>query len=192
MQKKLLSYLKSFKENEGGHVLYTFEETAVSLSHAATFIEAAAKAGDPVAVIESEKNIPFLYTKLKGLLTEEEFKNVHFINNFSYYMSNGNFHPPTVEKHFARIVDHYFHEDATLHTWARVEWGDEATAFEMIADFEDKADRTVSGRKMISVCAYDKKRLSVDLINRLRPNHQYHMSDTDFTISLEYNPAKVK
>ncbi|MBM7097479.1 MULTISPECIES: MEDS domain-containing protein [Alteribacter] len=179
MHKFISASVKRMREGDGGHIFYKFNDSEAYLNNAVTFILEGVNAGDDVAVIESERIMPALQSKLNEVLTEKQQKKIHYMNNFQFYLFNGNFHIHKVQNYFSRLIEPYEGEIPGIRTWAHVEWGEDSELQDEVAKFEEIADEMVSENKLISVCAYSADRICEKIEDRLQRCHPFLMTDNN-------------
>jgi hypothetical protein len=74
------------------------------IENAIEFIEQGIRGGDQVLFVENTRIYPMIQRKLEERLTAEEMEKFHYVNNFDFYWTHGNFHPQTIQSLFERFV----------------------------------------------------------------------------------------
>jgi hypothetical protein len=92
--------------------------------------------------------------ELKKQLSKKQLDHVHFICNFDFYCSNGDFHPPTVF-HYSKYIQPFLEKGVNISTWGLVEWRDDYEINKKIEEYEKQVDFFVKEKGIISVRAYD-------------------------------------
>ncbi|MGG1572572.1 MEDS domain-containing protein [Fictibacillus sp. NRS-1165] len=170
-----------------GHIFYHFNDEELYLENLVSYILSGLEKHQLILVIENMKILPKLQEKLNLLLTEEQRSYVRMVNNFDYYLSNGDFNTTTVVKHFERDLSSLKDFNLPIRTWAHVEWSSSEPDVELLKDFETTADDFVLLENTLSVCAYSSERLTSELCTLLKKVHKYCMTDHHFSESALYN-----
>lgn len=108
------------------------------------------------------------------------------MNNFEYYLSNGDFNTKTILNHFKHHNDQLRKDNTSVRTWAHVEWASSEPDVELLKEFESTADSFVKENGLLSVCAYSSTHLSSELTRVLELVHEYVMSDDTVSLSPVY------
>lgn len=183
MSLKGISYLKKDimgiqdKLSKGDHVFYYVEDNDCYITNAVSYIKDGIEQGDQILFVENERSYPKILERLEALFTEEQLKNVHYINNFTFYWRNGNFHPPTILEYFSTLIDPFLEKEMSFRTWGHIEWRDDIEISKSIQEYEFVLERLVPEKNAISVCAYDAERLSNSLKQSLLNCHGLYMTD---------------
>ncbi len=162
---------------EEGHIFYSFQEKERYIENAITYITSGVEQGSCVLLIENDRYFSLLRTKLESLLTKEQLKRIHHVNNYDFYYSRGDFHLTSIISYFSKIIGSYRENNLSIRTWAHVEWGDTEEISCEIKKFEEEANKAVSSMKLLSVCAYDADRLTESLQRSLTCSHNFVMTD---------------
>ncbi|KAB7667130.1 MEDS domain-containing protein [Bacillus sp. B1-b2] len=163
--------------SQKSHIFYSFEVIEQYIEDAIFFAIHGIKKGEYILFIENDRLFPLIYKKLELKLDKYELEKIHHINSLDFYFFNDDFHTPTIIKYFSNYLSPFLTNNKLIRTWAHVEWGNAKEIIKKIEEFEMEADRFVSEEKLLSVCAYDKGRLSNEMINSLMKSHQYYMTD---------------
>ncbi|WP_257985260.1 MEDS domain-containing protein [Bacillus sp. T33-2] len=129
------------KENKHVHITYYITETESYLNNLISYILSGVEENHHILVIQSERLIPQLYSKLEKVLTKDQIAQVHTINNFDYNMSTGSFQPDTIFENLTKIVAPFYEKNISFRTWAHVEWGQQEEIYKILEELENKADR---------------------------------------------------
>ncbi|MBD8015993.1 MEDS domain-containing protein [Microbacterium sp. APC 3898] len=181
MKKEIADIQDILKKSEGVHIFYYVEELERYIDNAVSYIVSGIEHGDQVLFVESERLYPIIFKRVKDLVSEEQLKNIHFVNNFTFYWRKGNFHPPTILAYFSDLVSPFMEENLSFRTWGHVEWRDETEIKQKIKEYESAVDQLVPQIKAVSVCAYDAPRVSDSLKEILMNSHKFLMTDDDFS-----------
>ncbi|MFE7061610.1 MEDS domain-containing protein [Sutcliffiella sp. NPDC057660] len=174
-----------------GHVYYRFQDEEVYLDHLMGFIRSGMENKQQILVIDSMKNIPKIKARLEKLCTPEEVSMVHIVNNFNYYLLNGDFHTKTILTHFQMDLSIMKNAKQPIRTWAQVEWCSNNPDAELVRKFESIADDYVLKEHLLSVCAYSLKALTPELDTTLEKVHNYVMTDDEFVVSPSYRNSDI-
>ena len=161
------------------HIFYCFNDLERYIENAVSYICSGIEQGDYVFVIENERIFPLLYKKVEPLLAKVQLDKIKHVNNFDFYCTHGDFHPPTIVSYFSKMLETYIEKGASIRTWAHVEWGDLQEITCKIAGFEQEANKAVQSMKVISVCAYDEDRLTESLKASLINSHGYTLTESE-------------
>ncbi|WP_154669125.1 MEDS domain-containing protein [Planococcus antarcticus] len=177
MEKEITDIQDILQTSEGAHVLYYVEEPAPYIDNAVSYIVAGIEQGDRILFVENERLYPKILKRVGELVSEEQLKNIHYVNNFTFYWRNGNFHPPTILAYFFDSVSPFVEEELTFRTWGHIEWRDEMEITKDIKEYESAVNQLIPHIKAISVCAYDASRVSGALREVLLDCHGFLMTD---------------
>ncbi|WP_062237369.1 MEDS domain-containing protein [Fictibacillus sp. FJAT-27399] len=170
-----------------GHIFYSFNDEDTYLENLISYILSGLENHQIILVIENMKVLPKLKEKLNVLFTKEQLTYVRMVNNFDYYLSNGDFNTTTIVNHFESDLSALKNRNLPIRTWAHVEWYSSEPDAELLNDFETIADEFVLQKNTLSVCAYPSERLTSELSILLRQAHKYFMTDNNFSLSSLYN-----
>ncbi|WP_164462094.1 MEDS domain-containing protein [Bacillus sp. FJAT-42376] len=173
MDTSIMAFKKDIDALDKGHVLYFIDEPHVYIKNAAAYILSGVEKGEHVFVIENERMFSSLHALLKTSLTKTQLDMVHFVNNFDFYYSNGDFHTPTIVAYFLEVVKPVLHEKQAFRTWAHIEWGELKDIESKLDAYEINAKTTVHEMELLSVCAYDVVRLPETIKGSLLNSHDY-------------------
>jgi len=180
------TYKSELEKITEGHIFYEFQDEEVYFNNLVTFIQSGIENKQQVLIIENMRNLPKVRTRIDQLFNEEQQKSIRLVNNFEYYLSNGDFNTQTILKHFQQDLSFLMKVNSSIRTWAHVEWASSEPDAELLKEFEATADYFVSEEKMLSVCAYSSSQLSSDLTTVLVKAHSYVMTDDSFLKSSFY------
>lgn len=162
---------------KGAHVCYYVSEMDRYIDNAVAYIVSGIEKGDQVLFVESERLYPKILQRVKELVSEDRLQNIHYVNNFTFYWRNGNFHPPTILAYFSDLVTPFMEEELNFRTWGHIEWRDELKITNDIQEYESAINKLIPQTKAISVCAYDAPRVSASLKKVLLDCHGFLMTD---------------
>lgn len=188
MDNFLAELVDDLKKSNQGHIFYHFNEMEKYLENALSFIVSVVKNDSHVLLVENDRNIIYLRENLKKRLSDEQFEKVHFINNFDFYYSNGDFHAQTIFNYFKSTIEPLLDSKVSVCTWGLIEWSDEDDITNNIERYENDLDNFIQERGLISVCAYDAKRTPKRLKDILIRCHEIMLKD-DEVIYLRQNKA---
>lgn len=181
MRKEIKDIQDTLQTSEGAHVFYYVNELECYIYNAVSYIVAGIERGDQVLFIESERLYPMILKRVEELLSDEQLKNIHHVNNFKFYWETGNFHPPTVLDYFSHLISPFTENELSFRTWVHVEWREEDEIAKDIEEYEIAVDKLIPQIKAISICAYDAPRVSDELKEALMNCHGFLMTDEDIT-----------
>jgi len=179
-------YTDTIEEITDGHVFYQFQDEDIYIENLMSFIQTGIKNNQQLLIIENLRILPKISEKINEVVCSEQQSSIRLVNNFEYYMSNGDFHTETIIKNFQLNLNELKKSNSTIRTWAHVEWTSSEPNIELIKEFESEADSAVRKEKTLSVCAYSTNHLNTTLISTLEELHQYVMTDSTFTLSTSY------
>lgn len=169
-----------------GHVYYRFNDEASYLDNLVTFIKTGLDRNQQILIVENMKNLPKISAKINTLFTAEQQSSIRLVNNYDYYLSNGDFNTHTILTHFQKDRSLFKNLNSLIRTWAHVEWVSTEPDAQLLQDFESNSDDFVKVESMVSVCAYSLANLSSSLNEALEKHHKYIMTDGDFFLSSHY------
>ena len=184
---KTINSISSSKKFDRGHVFYRFKDKQFYINNLMSFIRSGLESKQHILIIESMRTLPQIKTHINEEFSHQQKKAIRLVNNFDYYLANGDFHTKTILAHFQEDLSILKKKNTLIRTWAHVEWASEEPDFLLLEEFESTADNFVKEEGMISVCAYAAESLSSTLDNTLQQLHQYIMTDDNFFISPLYN-----
>ncbi|WP_052948642.1 MEDS domain-containing protein [Mesobacillus campisalis] len=176
MQNGLRQLLSHFNDKEA-HIFYHFNDNDLYLNNVMTFISIGIKKGYHILVIENERNIIHINSRLMKEFSEEECSKVHIINNFDFYYANNSFDPKVIYDHFIKSIAPFLDDHSMVWTWGLVEWGEESEIIPKIKEYEQNLDKFIKGKDIISVCAYDVQRTPEQLKDILMTCHCAMLTD---------------
>ncbi len=184
MKEELIAIPFNDRLVKGDHIFYYVEEQDLYIENAVLYVKEGIEQGDHVLFVENERLYPKIVSRLEELFSQEQLQNVHFVNNFTFYWKNGNFHPPTILKYFSELVNPFHEKDLSYRTWGHIEWRDDDEINKEINEYEQAINQLLPQTKAISVCAYDAARLSASLKDLLTQCHGRYMTDKElYTIA---------
>lgn len=177
MEKEMTDIQEIVQTTEGAHIFYYVNELERYIDNAVSFIIAGIEQGDQVLFVENERLFPKILERVEELVDKEQLKNIHCVNNFTFYWRNGNFHPPTILAHFFDLIGPFMNGKLSCRTWGHIEWRDEMEITKDIEEYECGINQLIPDIKAISVCAYDADRVSDSLKQTLLNCHGFLMTD---------------
>ncbi|MBT2569637.1 MEDS domain-containing protein [Planococcus sp. ISL-110] len=179
MEKEITNIQDTLRTSEGAHVFYYVNELERYIDNAVSYIVAGIKHGDQILFVENERLYPKILKRVEELVSNEQRKNIHYVNNFTFYWRYGNFHPPTILEYFSHLIAPFVEEDLGFRTWGHVEWREEVIIANDIKEYENAVGKLLPQTKAISVCAYDALRVSEGLKEVLMNCHDFLMTDDE-------------
>lgn len=169
-----------------GHVFYDFQDEEAYFNNLLSFIRSGIEMKQQILIIENMRNLPKVRKMIDMLVSDDEQSSIRLVNNFEYYLSNGDFNTQTILNHFQQDLEQLTKENTSIRTWAHVEWASSEPDVELLKEFESTADSYVNEVGLLSVCAYSSTRLSSELTRVLELVHEYVMSDDTLSLSPVY------
>jgi len=169
-----------------GDVFYRFQDGDSYIDHLVSFIETGLDRNEQILIIESMRNLPKISEKINLLFSVEQQLSIHLVNNYDYYVSNGDFNTQTILEHFQKDLPFYRDSNSSIRTWAHVEWVSTEPIAQLHKKIDFEADDFVIQERMVSVSAYSSASLSSCLNDALEQDHKYIMTDDDFSLSSLY------
>jgi PAS domain S-box-containing protein len=174
-----------------GHILYIYDAMESYIENAVSYILSGIEHGNHLLLIDNKIMYERIYTCLQGLITEEKLKYIHYVNNYEYYHSNGDFHFESIINHLNEVFKPLDDKNISVRTWAHVEWEEQNQNLSKISRFENKADQFVNSSELISVCAYDGNRIPATFQIKLLRNHEFFMTDKELVKSNLYKKSSM-
>ncbi|WP_349346852.1 MEDS domain-containing protein [Priestia megaterium] len=184
---KTVNSISSSKKFDKGHVFYRFEDNQFYINNLMSFIKNGLESKQRILIIESMRKLPQIKTNIDKEFSHQQKEAIRLVNNFDYYLANGDFHTKTILTHFQEDLSILKIKNTLIRTWVHVEWASEEPDVLLLEEFESTADNFVKQEGMISVCAYAAESLSSTLDTTLQRLHPYIMTDDTFFISPFYN-----
>nr|WP_280166598.1 MEDS domain-containing protein [Priestia aryabhattai]MDH3111059.1 MEDS domain-containing protein [Priestia aryabhattai]MDH3129728.1 MEDS domain-containing protein [Priestia aryabhattai] len=184
---KTVNSISSSKKFDKGHVFYRFEDNQFYINNLMSFIKKGLESKQRILIIENMRELPQIKANIDKEFSHQQKEAIRLVNNFDYYLANGDFHTKTILTHFQEDLSILKTKNTLIRTWAHVEWASEEPDVLLLEEFESTADNFVKEEGMISVCAYAAESLSSTLDTTLQQLHQYIMTDDTFSISPFYN-----
>ncbi|OIU72761.1 MEDS domain-containing protein [Rossellomorea aquimaris] len=188
MEEEINGFVKS---KPCAHILYCYHNKETYIKKVTAYLVDGVKSGETVILIESERNLKFLIDRLKEELTDNQFKRVHAISNYDFYLSSGSYHPPAIYEQLMKIYTPYFNGDAPFRTWTNVEWGALENPSHIVDWFEKETDKLVNEQQLTLVCAYEAEKMPADMQAILEQSHPLIMTDEDLIESTLYNKVQL-
>ncbi|MEH7886927.1 MEDS domain-containing protein [Bacillus sp. JJ1609] len=179
-------YQSNFTNVTEGHVFYRFQDGDSYIDHLVSFIETGLDRNEQILIIESMRNLPKISAKMNSLFTVEQQSSIRLVNNYDYYVSNGDFNTQTILTHFQKDLTFCKNITSSIRTWAHVEWVSTEPIAQLLTKIDPQADDFAIQERMVSVCAYSSASLSSSLNDTLEEDHKYIMTDDDFSLSSLY------
>ena len=178
-----------FEDQKSVHVLYSYNEMESYIKQVVNYIREGIFAGDYVILIENDRIYPLIEKELDILLSKDQMKLVHRINNFDFYYSSGSYHPPAIQDYFNKTVQPYVENKISFRSWAHVEWTTMKDPLHLIEDFEKVVDEAVNQLSFPLICAYKGERMPEYLKTILMETHPYVLVEDDLIASEQYHPS---
>lgn len=172
--------LKEVNELAGltkGHGLYFFKDQELYVSRLVDFVLSGLDRDEYSIIIENDRIIPLITRRLKESLDERKFDKVKFVNNYDFYYAKGDFNVNSIFDYLPNLIDDYSEMDVVIRTWAHVEWRDDHEISQKLILSEQAADVIVSDTELLSVCAYDSERVSIEIETGLLNCHNFLIKD---------------
>lgn len=159
-----------------GHVAYFFTDQEQYVSNVVDYVIAGLRQNECTIIVESDRMAPMIVLKLAQKLTAPELDQVRFLNNYEFYYAHGDFRINSIPDLLPTLFKGEFDPDMCYRTWAHIEWRDESEVSKLLHS-EEQADIIVAEENLLSVCAYDSRRVSGDFRDRLLASHSIHLHD---------------
>ncbi|MGZ0879952.1 MEDS domain-containing protein [Priestia megaterium] len=168
-------------------MFYRFKDKQFYINNLMSFIKNGLESKQRILIIENMRKLPQIKANIDKEFSHQQKEAIRLVNNFDYYLANGDFHTKTILTHFQEDLSILKIKNTWIRTWAHVERASEEPDVLLLEEFESTADNFVKEEGMISVCAYAAESLSSALDTTLQQLHQYIMTDDAFSISPFYN-----
>ncbi|WP_026695458.1 MEDS domain-containing protein [Peribacillus kribbensis] len=162
-----------------GHVLYFYESLEKYISNVVDFILSGLKQNEYSIIVENDRITPLIKKRLTMSVKANSLEKVMFINNYDFYYAKGDFRINSIFDYFLKFTEGDPVQDAVLRSWAHVEWRDEREISGTLLASENEADKIVSETNLLSVCAYDSTRVSIEFMEGLLDCHNYLISEKE-------------
>ena len=172
MDNIIIKVIKGLNKGDCKHICYIYNDCGGYMENLVSFIMTAINDGDHVLLVENERNILTINTRLQNELSRNQLVNVHYMNNFNFYFSNETFHPQTVSMHFLNYIQPFIENNVSFRTWGHIEWGDDKDIERDIEKYEREVDKLTKDKGIISVCAYPAAKTSDSLRKMLENCHE--------------------
>jgi hypothetical protein len=179
VENNLSQLVNDLEKGNQGHIFYHYNDMGKYLQNALYFIISVVNQGSHLMLVENDRNMIYLKNNLKKRLTDEQFNKIHFMNNFDFYYSNGDFHAQTIFEYFKSSVEPFIESGKPLCTWGLIEWSDELDITHNIEQYEKDVDMHIKDKAIISVCAYDANRTPQRLKETLMRIHDIMITDDE-------------
>ncbi|WHX41125.1 MEDS domain-containing protein [Mesobacillus sp. AQ2] len=156
-----------------GHVLYFYENQDQYILNAAEFITSGLELNEYCIIVENDRNTLLIKKRLTLLVNEYQLEKVVFVNNYDFYYATGDFRVNSIFDYLPDLTGGNSEIDLVARSWAHVEWRDEREVSKKLLDSENEADKIVTETNLLSVCAYDSKRVSKEFKEGLLPCHNF-------------------
>ncbi|WP_174729247.1 MEDS domain-containing protein [Mesobacillus harenae] len=179
MDKKIQELINNLSSSYSRHIFYHYDVQESYIKNAVSYILLGIRQGNHIVLVENERNYRMIIKDLENLLTKEQLTLLHHINNFDFYYSTRNFHPHAVINNISETIEPYFGISEKVRTWGHIEWGDLEEVSCSIEEYEQEADKKITETGLISVCAYNAKRITPFLKGLLMKCHGIMMTDDE-------------
>ncbi|MCM3708635.1 MULTISPECIES: MEDS domain-containing protein [Cytobacillus] len=180
MKELLIDLIDDLRKSNGGHILYHYDQLDCYIQNAVSYITTGIRCGGHVLLVENDRNYILINKELTNLLGKEELSRVHFMNNYDFYYSNGNFNPDTVFNFFIKHIQPYLDSSPLVFTWGQVEWGNVNEYIPLVEQYEKKLFKAVTEHGLISLCAYNNSSTPMELKNSLLRCHDVLITDREY------------
>jgi hypothetical protein len=181
--KRMIPLTKFIHLPSTAHILYLFESKDSYISNLLAYIKAGVERRHHLLIIESEEIIKRVKQETYSAQKEFDKDLIHFVDHNTYYQSNKDFHTHHVVNSFKNILEPLIDLNVNIRTWANVIWKEQENITSKLTEFEKIADCTVNDIGVISVCTYAASNVSASLQTSLMRNHEFLMTDEEFTRS---------
>lgn len=154
---------KSLTNIDVGHIFYRFQKAESYIDNLLSFIKAGLDRNQQILIIDSMRNLPMIIEKIQYIYTAEQHASISLVNNYDYYLSNGDFNTHNIQTHFQKDLSLSKNQNLSIRTWAHVEWVSTEPDTQLLKSFESQSDVLVLSENILSVCAYSVANLSSTL-----------------------------
>ncbi|MCM3093162.1 MULTISPECIES: MEDS domain-containing protein [unclassified Cytobacillus] len=180
MNELLTDLIEDMQKSNGGHILYHYDDMDCYIQNAVSYITAGIRCGGHVLFVDNDRHYFHIDKELTNLLGKEELSRVHFMNNYDFYYSNGNFNPDTVFSFFLKNIQPYLDRSHKIFTWGLVEWGNVKDYIPLVEQYEKNIDKAIAQQGLISLCAYDNCSTPLELKESLLRCHDVLITDKEY------------
>lgn len=186
MEKPMLSLTKYVEIPNAAHILYFFENTNTYVQNLVSYVRTGLEFGHEILIIENQTIHQMVKDILGEVVPADHIQRIHFENNSTFYGIHHDFHCRSIVHHFEEILQPLLASGSSVRTWAHVEWREQDDIVDKLRSFEQLADDSVKGMRVMSVCAYDASRTPAALQTVLMRNHEFYMTDEELVKSSLY------
>jgi len=137
---RTINSISSSKKFDKGHVFYRFEDKQFYINNLLSFIRSGLESKQYILIIESMRILSQIKAKIDEEFSHQQKKAIRLVNNFDYYLANGDFHTKTILAHFQEDLSMLKKKNTLIRTWAHVEWASEEPDAFLLKEFESTAD----------------------------------------------------
>ncbi|MBD7964782.1 MEDS domain-containing protein [Fictibacillus norfolkensis] len=162
-------------DSKSVHILFVFNEVDQYVQNAANYLSDELNKGSHVLLVENDRIFPMLLDKLKETVCDQMLLNLKRENTFDFYYEQESFDPDSIFNHFKEAVSPFEEQGKRIVTWGHVEWGKDLDSNKLIC-YERKLEKLLKKMSVISVCAFDEDRLSIETKESLVTVHDIYIN----------------
>ncbi|NGZ75685.1 PAS domain S-box protein [Saccharibacillus alkalitolerans] len=181
MSERIMELNKMVDVSAGGHILYLYDDEDAYADNAAAYLISGVRAGDLAILMDSGERTERIRARVSAHLDENQREQVVYVDAEKFYAVHESFHYKVVIEHFAELLQPYGDRTTGIRTWAHVLWKAEDGVESQLEKFEEFADRSVHGYRLLSVCAYRGGSVSASLQVKMLRSHDYVMTDEELS-----------
>ncbi|KAB2331329.1 MEDS domain-containing protein [Bacillus mesophilum] len=178
MESRHIIEVNEIKALTKGHVLYFHENQNQYIEYVTDFITSGLEKNEYCIIVENDRNISLIKNRLTALMSNGQLDKVIFVNNYDFYYASGDFQINSVFDFLPNVIGDYSELDLVIRSWAHVEWRDEHEVSKLL-DSEHEAEDIVAQTNLLSVCAYDSRRVSREFKDGLLACHNFLLKEKD-------------
>ncbi len=171
---------------DGGHILYMFNETKQYIQNAISFICEGIEREEAIFVIESDEMITSIKKHLsKKNLHDEQLNTIIYINNHEFYFKGELFNYNESGGKLINLIQPYLNSGYQIRSWGQVPVpsGD---PIKRLVSHECSCDEFISENRVISVCCYNGLTTPAYVQNELLKSHTHLITDDEYNRSPFY------
>ncbi len=101
------------------------------------------------------------------------------MNNYDFCYAQDNFHLHIVVSEFLKTLKPHLDKKTPISTWGLVEWREDKEIYEKLAEYEQKVDKSVKEKDILSVCVYPAGKTPDSFRKDLHNFHNIVISDEE-------------
>ncbi|MED3970899.1 MEDS domain-containing protein [Priestia megaterium] len=97
---KTVNPISNSKKFDIGHVFYRFEDKQFYINNLMSFIKNGLESKQRILIIENMRALSLIKANIDKKFNHKQKESIRLINNFDFYLANGDFYTKTILTHF--------------------------------------------------------------------------------------------